>query len=101
MTTPVYVQVDLGTGAVKKLAVPPSWFKKYIGGKALAARLLLERMPPHTDPLSPEAVLIVNTGPLNGTGAPSSSRFNMSFKNVLTGGIASSNCGGMFGSTLR
>ncbi len=101
MTTPVYAQVDLATGQVKKRAIPPSWFKKYIGGKALGARLLLELMPPHTDALAPEAVLIVNTGPLNGTGAPSSSRFNMSFKNVMTGGVASSNCGGMFGVMLK
>ena len=34
-------------------------------------------------------------------GAPSTSRFNLSFKNVLTGGIASSNCGGQFGVMLK
>jgi aldehyde:ferredoxin oxidoreductase len=38
---------------------------------------------------------------MNGTGAPSSSRFNMTFKNVLTGGIASSNCGGQFGVMMK
>ena len=38
---------------------------------------------------------------MTGTGAPSSSRFNMTFKNVLTGGIASSNCGGQFGVMLK
>jgi aldehyde:ferredoxin oxidoreductase len=46
-------------------------------------------------------MVIVNTGPLTGTGAPSSSRFNMSFKNVLSGGIASSNCGGTFGFMMK
>jgi len=38
---------------------------------------------------------------MTGTGAPCSSRFNMTFKNVLTGGIASSNCGGQFGVMLK
>ena len=65
------------------------------------ARLLLDLTPPGLDALSPEAVIIINTGPLNGTGAPSSSRFNLSFKNVMTGGIASSNCGGQFGVMLK
>ena len=58
-------------------------------------------MPKGTDALAPESVIIINTGPLTGTGAPSTSRFNMSFKNVLTGGVASSNCGGQFGAMLR
>lgn len=76
-------------------------YERFVGGKALAARILYDEMRPGTDPLSPENVMIVNTGPLTGTCAPASSRFNVTFKNVLTGGIASSNCGGMFGLKLR
>lgn len=67
----------------------------------MAARMLLDLTEPGYDPLGPEAVCVINTGPLNGTGAPSTSRFNMSFKNVLTGGIASTNCGGPFGFSMR
>jgi len=81
--------------------VPEEYFRKFAGGKALAARILWDLEPPGVDPLAPEAVLIINTGPLNGTGAPSSSRFNMTFKNVLTGGIGTSNSGGLFGVMLK
>ena len=101
MNPPVYAKVDLTTGRWERYEVPREYFKKYVGGKCLAARLLLDLTEPGLDPLDERAAIIINTGPLNGTGAPSSSRFNLSFKNVLTGGIASSNCGGQFGVMLK
>ena len=101
MILPVYAQVDLTNGRWRKCTISARLFEQYLGGKALGARLLTDLTPAGLDPLSPEAVLIVNTGPMNDTGAPSSSRFNMTFKNVLTGGIASSNCGGPFGMLLK
>ena len=101
MNLPVYAYINLSTGELEKRTISESYFKKYIGGKTLAARLLLDHYPPGVDALAPESVIIVNTGPLNGTGAPSSSRFNISFKNVLSGGVASSNCGGTFGVMMK
>lgn len=101
MILPVYAQVDLTRGRWRRCTISARLFEQYLGGKALGARLLTDLTPAGLDPLSPEAVLIVNTGPMNDTGAPSSSRFNMTFKNVLTGGIASSNCGGPFGMLLK
>lgn len=101
MKLPVYAKVDLTSGRWERYEVPREYFKKYVGGKCLAARLLLDLTEPGLGPLDERAAIIINTGPLNGTGAPSSSRFNLSFKNVLTGGIASSNCGGQFGVMLK
>jgi len=101
MYTPRYARINLTTGEIAEYSVSRAYYEKYLGGKTLAARLLLDTMPPGLDPLDPRAVVIVNTGPLNGTGAPCSSRFNVTFKNVLTGGIASSNCGGPFGVMLK
>ncbi len=101
MNLPIYAYLDLSTGKVEKKPISEDYFKKYIGGKILAARLMLDLCPRGVEPLAPESVLIINTGPLNNTGAPSSSRFNVSFKNVLSGGIASSNCGGSFGVMMK
>ncbi len=101
MACPLYAKIDLTTGKVSDFPISHEYFSKYIGGKCLGARLILDLTQPGLDPLDPEAVFIVNTGPLNGTGSPSSSRFNMTFKNVLTGGIASSNCGGQFGVMMK
>lgn len=101
MELPRYAEVDLSTGEIKDYPISRDCFECYLGGKALAARILYDVLPPGVAPLSPENVLIINTGPLTGTGAPSSGRFNVTTKNVLTGGIASSNCGGALGARLR
>ena len=73
----------------------------YLGGKIMAARILYDNIEPGVDPLGPDNYLVVSTGPLSGTGAPSSSRFNVSTLSPLTGYIASSNCGGEFGLHLK
>lgn len=101
MITPKYALINLTNGEVRDYPISEKLAKDFIGGKMLGARLLYDLMPKGVDALAPEAYVIVNTGPATGTGAPSSGRFNMSFKNVLTGGIASSNCGGFFGSMLK
>ncbi|MEF9918316.1 MAG: aldehyde ferredoxin oxidoreductase family protein [Eubacterium sp.] len=96
-----YIYINLTTGKTKKLPIKEGVIREYLGGKILAAKLLYDLLPKGIDPLSPKNLLIINTGLMTGTGAPSSSRFNMTFKNVMTGGIASSNCGGTFGMMLR
>ena len=101
MRLPVYAKIDLTRRKAVRYPINQEMFEKYIGGKIMGSRLLYDLTSPGLDPLSPEAVLIINTCPANGTGAPSSSRFNMSFKNVMTGGIATSNCGGTFGMMLK
>lgn len=101
MILPKYAVIDLRSGEVRDYPISAELFQNYIGGKALGARLLFDLLPVGTDPLSADNVIIINTSPMNGTGAPSSSRFNITFKNVMTGGIASSNCGGQFGIMLK
>lgn len=73
----------------------------FLGGKIMAAKILYDLIEPGADPYGPENVLVISTGPLSGTGAPSSSRFNVSAISPLTGLLASSNCGGNFGLSLK
>ncbi len=101
MRLPSYAIIDLSTHSVERYPISETLYKTYIGGKTLGARLLYDLTPAGVDPLGKDAVVIINTSPANGTGAPCSSRFNMTFKNVLTGGIASSNCGGQFGVMMK
>lgn len=101
MKYPVYALIDLNSGKWENYEISKELYEKYLGGKILGARLLTDLTKPGLEPFSCESIVIVNTGPMNNTGAPSSSRFNMTFKNVLTGGIASSNCGGQFGVMLK
>jgi len=73
----------------------------YLGGKVMAAKIMYDTVGPEVEPFSPDNPLVVTTGPLTGTGAPSSSRFNISTLSPLTNLLASSNCGGNFGFHLK
>ena len=57
--------------------------EKFIGGRGLGAKLLLDEVDPEVDPLSPENKLIVITGPLTGSGAPCGARYMMVSKSPL------------------
>ena len=52
-------------------------------------------------PFDSENLIVIATGPLTGTGAPSSNRFDISSLSPLTGITSSSNCGGNFGFYLK
>ncbi|MGL6105140.1 aldehyde ferredoxin oxidoreductase family protein [Romboutsia sp.] len=101
MQTPIYCIIDLTKNTTEDYIITEEEYKNHLGGKTLGAYLLTKLTPAKLEKFSPENIIIINTGPMNGTLAPSSSRFNMTFKNILTGGIASSNCGGSFGYMLK
>ena len=50
------------------------YVKEYIGGRMLAARLAWEFIPLNTGPFDSDNVIIITTGPLSGTIAPTSGR---------------------------
>lgn len=81
-----YLHINLTTGKIRPLPIKEGVVAAYLGGKTLAAKLLYDLLPTGVEPLSKENILIINTGIMTDTGAPSSSRFNMTFKNVMTGG---------------
>ena len=73
----------------------------YLGGKIMAARILCDHLTGKETAFSDENWVVISTGPLTGTGAPSSARFNISALSPLTEILASSNCGGSFGLHLK
>jgi aldehyde:ferredoxin oxidoreductase len=99
--TGLYLDIDLSSGTVREFDVPDEWYRDLVGGKGIGSRILLEHTATGVDPLSPENLLIINTGPFTGSGSPCSSRFNVSTKSPLTLGVASSSCGGSFGHHLK
>jgi aldehyde:ferredoxin oxidoreductase len=60
-------------------------YRAFIGGKGLGGFLLFNYLAPGTNPLSPENVLLLLTGPLSGSGFPGSSRATLVTKSPLTG----------------
>jgi aldehyde:ferredoxin oxidoreductase len=73
----------------------------FLGGRGLGVEILFRELPRGTDPLSPENKLIFATGPLTGTGAPTSGRYSVITRSPLTGTIFDSNSGGHFGAELK
>ena len=95
------LKVDLGARESGEYPWTDADRERYLGGKVMAAKILYDNIEAGMDALAPENMMVVTTGPLTGTNAPSSSRFNVSALSPLTGFCASSNCGGDFGLALK
>ena len=93
--------VDLTTETVAEYPWTDKDRELYLGGKIMAARILCDHLTGKETAFSEENWIVISTGPLSGTGAPSSARFNISALSPQTGILASSNCGGSFGLYLK
>ena len=93
--------VDLTSETVTEYPWSDEQRELYLGGKIMAARILCDHLTGKETAFSEENWVVISTGPLTGTGAPSSARFNISALSPQTGILASSNCGGSFGFHLK
>ncbi|MDO5014775.1 MAG: aldehyde ferredoxin oxidoreductase family protein [Clostridia bacterium] len=75
--------------------------KRTLGGKVMAADILLHHIKPGMKAFDEDNWIVVTTGPLSGCGSPNTSRFNISTISPLTNILTSSNCGGVFGLSLK
>lgn len=95
------LRVDLNQKRVSIESLEDSLARDYVGGRGLGSVILWHELPPKIAPLSPRNKLILATGPLNGTGAALSSRYEMVTKSPLTNTILSANSGGRFPIALK
>jgi aldehyde:ferredoxin oxidoreductase len=95
------LRVDLTNEKITTEPLNKEWAKQFIGGKGLGARYLFEELKPGTDPLSPDNILSIWTGPLVGTLTPLTGRYVLVTKSPLTGTFLDSYAGGFFGSELK
>ena len=95
------LRVDLMAGKCTVESLDPVVAKDYIGGRGLGIYYLNQEVDPKTDPLSPDNLLVMATGPLTGTGAPTGARYMVMTKSPLTGAITCSNSGGQFPTELK
>ncbi len=75
--------------------------REFIGGAGLAVKLHYDMKTFEVDPLSPENVLVLMTGPLTATKAPSTSRLEFCARSPLTGIWGESNSGGKMATYLK
>lgn len=95
------VEVNLNTQEVKDYPWNDRERELFIGGKTMADKILYDNLKGTEKAFSEENIIVISTGPLTGTGAPSSGRFNIAGISPQTGHIGTSNCGGSFGYFLK
>lgn len=76
-------------------------YKAFIGGRGINQRLLFKGVDKDTDPLDPKSTIILGAGPFVGTLVPGADRLSVDFKNVITNGVGSGNCGGQFAAEMK
>ena len=94
-------RINLTTGEIKVEKLDVELAKKFIGGRGLGTKIAYDEGCATADPLGIDNKLIYITGPLTGAGAPSSGRYMVVTKSPLTGMIACSNSGGIWGAKLK
>lgn len=95
------LRVNLSAQTAKSEPLDLKEAQKFIGGRGLGTKILMDEVNPNVDPLSPENKLIFVTGPLTGTNTPTGGRYMVVTKSPLTGTVASSNSGGYWGAELK
>jgi aldehyde:ferredoxin oxidoreductase len=93
--------VDLSRGTVEVTTLPEDVYRKYPGGSALAAYLVMQKIKPGADPLGPDNVLVMAVSPLTGLPISGQSRMTACARSPLTGAIGDSQCGGFFPAEMR
>jgi aldehyde:ferredoxin oxidoreductase len=96
-----WLSVNLTRGLIEPRELDPRLAENYLGGNGFGTRLLWERVGPEVDPLSPDNLLVVATGPLCGTSVPTSGRMEFIAKSPLTGIYGDSNAGGYLGPEIK
>ena len=89
-----FLDIDLGSEDITEVEFPDQTLEHYIGGRGLAVRVLWDRLGgrwEEVDPLGPETVLTVLTGPL--TGYYPGTRLSVSGKSPQCNGIVGSTIG--------
>ena len=94
-------RINLSTGKIKIEKLDTELARKFIGGRGLGTKMLYDDGIATVDPLSKENKLIYITGPMTGSASPSSGRYMVVTKSPLTGMIACSNSGGIWGAKLK
>lgn len=95
------LEIDLQRKEFRQLKVPEELYRHYLGGSALACRLLTERLSGVTDPFSPDNVLAIMAGPLTGSRLTSTGRHAVCSISPLTGYWGESTGGGLLAQNLK
>lgn len=97
--TGTVLHINLTTGETTREHPDHSLYRSYIGGKGMAGHYLRPHATRETD--DPALPLLVFTGPLNATIAPTSGRGTVMSRSPLTGAVCDASVGGRLATQLK
>lgn len=80
------LRIDLSRGVINESGVNETFYKKFIGGAGLGARIIYDEVEPIVE-------AFFSVGPFQGTRLPGSAKWCVVSKSPLTGTYADSHCG--------
>ena len=95
------LRVNLEKKTIVKEPLNRKAAEDFVGARGLGTKYFCDEVDPRVDPLGPDNKLIFMTGPLTGTAASCSGRYEVVAKAPLTGTIGAANSGGHFGPELK
>jgi len=95
------LEIDLSRGNIERVETDPRLTELHLGGLGTNAKILWDRVPPETEPFSPDNLLIFGTGLLVGTPAPGANRTIVSTFSPQTLLMAYSMMGGFWAPELK
>jgi benzoyl-CoA reductase subunit BamB len=95
------LEIDLTRGNIERVETDPKLTELHLGGLGTNAKILWDRVPPETEPFSPDNLLIFSAGLLVGTPAIGANRTIVSTISPQTLFMAYSMMGGFFAPELK
>jgi benzoyl-CoA reductase subunit BamB len=95
------LEIDLSRGNIERVETDPKLTELHLGGLGTNTKILWDRVPPETDPFSPDNLLIFSTGLLGGTPAPGANRTIVSTYSPQTLLMGYSMMGGFWAPELK
>jgi aldehyde:ferredoxin oxidoreductase len=95
------LKVDLSSKKLVDEELDENLARQFIGGYGIGARIIFSEQAARIDPLGPDNILGILTGPFTGTPAISGTRYTVVGKSPLTGCWGDANSGGTFGAYLK
>ncbi|NLM20408.1 MAG: hypothetical protein GX207_01485 [Peptococcaceae bacterium] len=93
--------VNLTTGELEDKHIPEEWYRDFIGGPALGARILYEYMPAKCDVFGEDSMVGFISGPLNGSNFFCGGRYSVVSKSPVYNGWNDASSGGDFGPSIK
>ena len=93
--------IDLTNEKTRTEELDPELIKSFIGGYGISNKLAYDLIPPDVDPLSPENLIIIGTGPFAGTLVPGAAKATFTTKFPVNNAFATAASGGHFAWMLK